>query len=80
MKIFHSVDKSGVNIFNINISMSTRRMLFTVPDPHLEIRGGEPVSKNFFRLFEPQFGLKIGGAGGAGSATGLFKDSLLLIV
>ena len=59
--------------------MSTRRMLFTVPDPWYK-GGGEPVSKIFFRLFEPQFGLKIGGAGGAGSATDLFKDSLLLIV
>ena len=35
----------------------------TVPDPHLEIRGGGGGLKKSFRPFRPQFGLKIRGAG-----------------
>ena len=30
--------------------------------PGREIRGRDGVQRNFFRLFGPQFGLKIGGA------------------
>ena len=48
-----------------------------MPDPDLEIRGGEggAVSKRIFRPFEPQFGLKIRGEPGPpghspGSASG----------
>ena len=40
----------------------------TVPDPDLEIGGGERggvVSKTFLRPFGPQFGLKIRGGGAA---------------
>ena len=37
-----------------------------LPDPELEIRGegGGGLPKNFFRPFEPQFGLKRSGGGG----------------
>ena len=38
-----------------------------LPDPELEIRGegGGGLPKNFFRPFEPQFGLKRSGGGGS---------------
>ena len=53
-----------------------------MPDPDLEIKGGggmgADLRKNFFRPFEPQFGLKIRKGKGEGSLKKTYFNSWMI--